>query len=234
MEESILSRKKLESLTNKELMELADGFGMDIPASLNRNFIIGELLEYSEERERETQADSEISYIDSDDSDGDEDGDGGIHLPRSYNETKINAILRDPAWVYTFWDLSEADLQSFEESEDFSSLCLHVSFYDSEDSEVQTDSIDLMVSLEDRNQYILLSSTKKHFSLCLEACYTGKESMILARSKRISVPTGNEMLKDAVPGKDMDFPPLVQLSGMDSVLRRQYLDHREMFLESNP
>lgn len=231
MEEQILSRKKLESLTNTELAELADGYGLDIPSSLNRNFIIGELLEYAQELESTSLADSELNYVDTGDDGGEAAGDDS--LPKSYNETKINAVLRNPTWVYAFWDISESDLQSFDDNTDFSNLNLHVSFFDSADSEDQTDSIDLKVSLEDRNQYILLSSAKKHFSLALEACYLGKQPLVLARSKRISVPTGNEVLKNAVPGKNMDFPPLVRLSGIDSVLRRQYLDHREMFSESD-
>ena len=142
-------------------------------------------------------------------------------------------ILRNPTWVYAFWDISESDLQSFEENEDFAGLGLHVSLFDSAESEVQTDSIDLKISLKDRNQYILVSSSKKHLSLSLEAYYTGKQTLTLARSGRISIPIGNEYLKNAVPGKNLDFPPLVCLSGINSMLRRQYLDHREMFLESD-
>ena len=231
MEELDLSRKKLESLTNDELNKLADEYDLEIPSNLNRNFIIGELLEYAQELEDAAQSDGEMNYVDFDETDDDEESD--FQLPRSYNETKINAVLRDPAWVYAFWDISEADIQSFEDNEDFSNLCLHVAFFDDENSETQSDSIDLMVSLEDRNQYILLSSSKKNFVLSLEAYYTGKPTLTLARSKRISVPTGNELLKNAVPGKSMDFPPLIRLSGIDTVLRRQYLDHREMFSESD-
>ncbi|MBP5464584.1 MAG: hypothetical protein J6Y13_05365, partial [Treponema sp.] len=63
MEEQILSRKKLESLTNDELRELADTYGLDIPSNLNRNFIIGELLEYAQELEISTQADRDLNYV---------------------------------------------------------------------------------------------------------------------------------------------------------------------------
>ncbi len=231
MEELDLSRKKLESLSNDELKKLADDYGLDIPSNLNRNFVIGELLEYAQELEDAAQSDGALSYIDTEESDEEENGE--FHLPKSYNETKINAVLRDPAWVYAFWDISESDLRAFEENENFSNLSLHVAFFDDAESETQTDSIDLLVSLEDRNQYILLSSAKKNFMLSLEAYYAGKPTLTLARSKRISVPTGNLLLKNAVPGKSMDFPPLIRLSGIDSVLRRQYLDHREMFTESD-
>ncbi len=229
MEEPILSRKKLESLTNDELKKLADDYGLDIPSNLNRNFTIGELLEYAQELETSTLADRELNYVEYDESEEQEDSE--LSLPKSYNETKIHALLRDPAWVYAFWDISEADLQSFASNEDFLNLCLHVAFFDSEESMDQSDSIDIKISLEDRNQYILLSSAKKHFILSLEACYRGKPTILLAKSKRISVPTGNAFLRDAIPGKSMDFPPLIRLSGIEAVLRRQYLDHREMFSE---
>ena len=117
------------------------------------------------------------------------------------------------------------------DTEDFNNLSLHVAFFNSEESEEQTDSIDLKVSLEDRNQYILLTSEKKHFVLSLEECRKGKPNVILAKSKRVSVPIGSERLRDAIPGKNMDFPPLIRLSGIDTILRRQYLDHRELFSE---
>ena len=107
MEELVLSRKKLESLTNDELSKLADEYGLDIPSNLNRNFIIGELLEYAQELEDAAQSDGELSYVDSDDAD--EENESDFQLPKSYNETKINAVLRNPAWVYAFWDISEAE-----------------------------------------------------------------------------------------------------------------------------
>ena len=82
MEEQILSRKKLESLTNKELINLADDHGLDIPGSLNRNFIIGELLDYFQELEMSELADKKLNYIENDAEESEEEN-GEISLPKS-------------------------------------------------------------------------------------------------------------------------------------------------------
>ena len=49
MENKNLSRSYLETLSTADLIVLADDFDIDIPDNLNRCFIIGELLEVSEE-----------------------------------------------------------------------------------------------------------------------------------------------------------------------------------------
>ena len=49
MSDTKLSRAYLETLPSADLIALADDLGIDIPENLNRRFIIGELLEASED-----------------------------------------------------------------------------------------------------------------------------------------------------------------------------------------
>ncbi len=226
MEAQNLSRKHLETLTNQQLISLADEYGIDIPINLDRRFIIGELLEYAEEQEENFLADSDVNFTD-------EEVAELPDLPKTYNETKICAVLRDPVWVYTFWDISSADLASFENDSlgTFKNLILHVSFYDNEEDEKQSDSIDIQVALHDRSQYVLLSSGKKVFSINLEACYEGRQNILLAKTGKYKIPSTNQAIASAVPGSSKNFSPLVKLSGMEAVLRKQYLSHRELFAE---
>ena len=44
-----VTRSYLERLSTSDLISLADEYGIDIPEDLNRRFIIGELLEATEE-----------------------------------------------------------------------------------------------------------------------------------------------------------------------------------------
>ena len=48
MEKTFLTRQYLETLSSADLMALAEDYDIDIPAELNRRFIIGELLEVAE------------------------------------------------------------------------------------------------------------------------------------------------------------------------------------------
>ena len=80
----------LETLAFKDLIKLADEYGVDVPQDLDRRFLIAELLELAQE---ESNA-SDVQMIITDD-DGEENEE--INLPSNYNETKIAAILRNPA-----------------------------------------------------------------------------------------------------------------------------------------
>ena len=84
------------------------------------------------------------------------------NLPTTYNETSIHAVIHDPAWVFVFWDISASDIENIRSNQNFKSLLIHVAFYDSETDEKPADTIDTKISLEDRMQYVLLSSSKKH------------------------------------------------------------------------
>ena len=61
MEKTFLTRQYLETLSSADLMALAEDYDIDIPAELNRRFIIGELLEVAEELASPKDADMIIS-----------------------------------------------------------------------------------------------------------------------------------------------------------------------------
>jgi hypothetical protein len=82
----------LESLTSPDLVALAEEYGIDVPANLNRRLIIGELLDAGATAPPMPK----------------------LSLPKTYNETAITAILRLPVWVYVYWDFSKQDLRRIE------------------------------------------------------------------------------------------------------------------------
>ena len=120
MEKIPVTRSYLESLTTDELIEAADNWGVDIPYGLDRVFIIEELLEAVTEDDEDSGAVSEIDLEDS----------GMIEsvpLPKQYNITFIEVMVRDPLWVFVFWEIKAQDKEQFEKSPDFNGYCLKVS-----------------------------------------------------------------------------------------------------------
>jgi len=120
MEEIPVTRIYLESLTTDELMQVADNWGVDIPYGLDRIFIIEELLETVSEDEEDTGISAEMDLEDS----------GLIEsapLPKQYNITFIEVIVRDPLWVFVFWEIKTQDKEQFEKAQDFSGYYLKVS-----------------------------------------------------------------------------------------------------------
>ena len=118
MESMNFSRSYLETLSSADLIKLADEHGIDIPDDLNRRFIIGELLDLSQEMMAENH--SEMLVVDNP---GPEEG----YLPISYNETEIDVVLRIPAWAYVWWDISEADFKKATEARGFKNFVLRLS-----------------------------------------------------------------------------------------------------------
>ncbi|GHT58258.1 DUF4912 domain-containing protein [Spirochaetia bacterium] len=120
MDEKQLKRSYLESLTTHELVRIADSFGIDIPPSLERVFIIGELLDAAsgEDAESEEMEVVPLEAVDFHDS---------VPLPKQYNITFIELLIRDPLWVFLFWEVKGSDREFFEKEEDFGGYCLRVS-----------------------------------------------------------------------------------------------------------
>jgi hypothetical protein len=111
MEET--KRAYLESLTTRELIRIADREGIDIPPDLERVFIIQELLE--NDRPEDLPEPEERSKL------------SPVPLPKQYNITYLEVLLRDPLWVFAFWEIKRHDKDFFENSGDFEGYCLRVS-----------------------------------------------------------------------------------------------------------
>jgi hypothetical protein len=117
MSKTQYSRHWLESLSTSELGKLADDLGIDIPPGLERIFIIEELLlENSNSEDEKSEDNLEINHTYTD----------PVPLPRQYNISYIEVIIRDPLWVYVFWEIKAHDRELHESSGDFKGYCLRV------------------------------------------------------------------------------------------------------------
>ncbi len=223
MENKVLSKQELESMSTSDLISLADEYGIEIPDNLNRRFIIEELLETSEELFNNFNlAEKEDVKID------ETENDLPNELPLSYNDTEINLTMRNPEWIFVFWDISEADFAKLKFNDNFKNLFLHIAFYDSLDEDDKPlDSIEIKINLETREQYVLIPKDKKVLNVTLVASFETEEPKILASTRRIQIPSVNEEIKNMKPGMKLNFPPLVNLSGLKTILHDYYLNHAQ-------
>ncbi|MDR1971584.1 MAG: DUF4912 domain-containing protein [Treponema sp.] len=113
-----LVRPYLDSLTTLELVQMADECGIDIPPGLERVFIIEELLDYARAEESDLKDEDDLEeapdYLET------------APIPRQYNITFIDVMVRDPLWVFVFWEVKEHDREAFERAPDFSGYFLRV------------------------------------------------------------------------------------------------------------
>ena len=218
MENIPISLSYLETLSTADLIELAEEYDLDIPEQLNRRFIISELLEIADELNEQNDDDFEGNV---------ENIETTQELPFSYNETTIDVVLRNPAWAYVYWDISASDLQDVINVKGFSKLLLRVHFWESETADKIEDFCELTISVEDRAQYIFLPAGKKYFSIDLVAEFSNVEPQKLSTSRMVAVPAGAPVI--SLESLDKPMSPILQLSGMQELLKSHYQNHRQSF-----
>jgi hypothetical protein len=107
--DSSLAMSYLESLSTGELLGLAEKFGIDMPESLERNFIIEELMELKKEPHTVQNEYSDF-----------------LSFPVNYKKTFINVLIRDPLWAFAFWEINENDRENLENAAGFKGYFLRI------------------------------------------------------------------------------------------------------------
>lgn len=224
MENKSLTLAYLETLSSADLIALADDYGIDIPDNLNRRFIIGELLEVSQEFKQtpvRAQTMNENGEVPSEDSE----------LPDSFNETEISVILRNPAWAYVYWDISADAIKKISESLRFKNIVLRVSYFENEADVNPIVYYDLQIALTDRDHYILLEVGKRYIRVDLVAFFSDGSTDNLTISPKICLPETPAIFSKAFPGQEFDMPKILEISGMKKLLKSHYEKYRQAFVE---
>ena len=216
-----LSRNTLETLTSSQLIDLADEYGIDIPDNLNRQFIIEELIEVAKEIDENSNYKETIKVSD------DAVNTIATELPESYNETKIDVMLRNPVSLFVYWDFSEVQLKQLKSNK--ISIYLQISFFDSMEAEKPEDTFEIQINIEDREQYILIPGGKKFVRVDLMQNTTSSMDAVLAVSSRLSIPQGSEEFMNFHPGENLKIKPILELSGIKTVLKNHYNNYRQSF-----
>ncbi len=185
---SAVDPEKLSLLSDDELRLLAEKMGIYVPDELERVFLIEEIIDAFEEDTSEKAFSHDTpghveekklaghGFIPSQSEE--------IVIPDHYNETYISAIVRDPLWIFAYWDIAESlrekILAEFEEPK----LLLRVS--EIADSE-KAFHYDVSVSFDDRKWYINVPYPKRSYRIDLCIAKTQK-AKVIARSNVVRMP----------------------------------------------
>jgi hypothetical protein len=124
----------LARLTTRELVKLANQSGIDLPPGLDRLFIIRELLDNTFEEPPEEKPDVKT-----------------VMLPKQYQITYMEALPRDPQWVYVCWELKAQDREHYEADCHFEGYALRAM---EEKNGIFTESFTVPVGMEDNSWYL--------------------------------------------------------------------------------
>lgn len=218
MKSKLITKTYLESLSSRDLFSLADEYSIDIPESLNRRFIISELLEIADEQNKTLEDDlrddaSVFTFYED--------------LPKNFNETYIGAIMRNPLWCFVYWDIRSSELKDLSQNPSFLGLNLSFVFYN-EKLEVAKEGIELEVNEEKKEQFVLLNAQHASFRVHLKTLFSNAEPKIIATTHKITIP--HIICAENVSSIDKKVEPIVALSGMHEILRAHYNNHRQTFI----
>ncbi|MCL2440733.1 MAG: DUF4912 domain-containing protein [Treponema sp.] len=205
-----VSRQWLESLSTDELIKLADSYGVDIPPELERIFIIEELLEITNTENQEPSEEIKInpSYTES------------ALLPKQYNISFMEVIIRDPLWVFVFWEVKGQERETHENAADFNGYCLKVIPLDENGAEINSEdnSFTVSVSPNDSARYLGFAEHHSHIKTCSGyiiklAALRGSSEMQITSSAPFFLPRLSE--NDFIA--EMSAKPLLRLSGIQDL-----------------
>ncbi|GHV78668.1 DUF4912 domain-containing protein [Spirochaetia bacterium] len=186
-----LDRSFLESVTTAELLKLADREGIDLPPGLDRAIVIEELLEAGGKQDPGPDGLLDIQAPPP----------ATAPLPKHYNISYIEVLIRDPLWAFAFWEVNAHDKETLEQAPDFNGYCLRVLSKDNLSFTVQ-------VGTGDSAWYLGFPPEGGRFRV--ELCAMRKAApAVLAVSKPFNMPT---LPETNIAG---EASPLLRLSGID-------------------
>ena len=217
MNDEFINREYLESLSFSDLSNLADKYGIDVPDNLDRRFLISEILEIVEEFNNE-EDDMQIAS----DSDVEE-----FVLPKNYNESQISCVLRNPAWLFVFWNISENDYKSIKD--DGCVLKLRICSMENEVENKPKEAFEVNCSTTSQEQYVLLPQGERFIKVeLISVLPTGIN--VLAFSPIMEIPQVSSLEDNLKLGTESKYSQIVQLSGINEMLMEQYKNHRQSFI----
>ena len=203
------SRTRLESLSTGELVKLAEDINIDIPPGLERIFIIEELLlenihsKKFKNEENENELQIIPSHMDP------------VAIPKQYNISFIEVIVRDPLWVFVHWEVKEHDKKAHENARDFNGYYLRIYQLKEAETTPSTKENSFILQIDKTNSGRYLSFTERLpadtgryiIKLCVNR---GDEEIHLAISQPFKMPRP----ADNSGSGEYNQNPLIRLSGI--------------------
>lgn len=221
-----MTLERLKSLPLESLQQIAIKEGIKIPENIGKEDLIDIIIEALEENQldRNNQNNNPVSIIEKKyDITNELELDARIplngSLPEGYNETKIEVLLRDPEWAYTYWDIKESELKAISKNPSYRTLYLRVNEYEGvycgqNNNDKVIEYFDIPVRLTDNQWYINLPHQGVRYNLELR-CYLDGKDKLLAKSNTVTVPKGNTV--GTADYSDLGEEVILTLAGINNL-----------------
>jgi len=217
-----MTEERLHSLSYEQLLEISNRTNVWVTPGVDKDTLVHLLLDAFEEERHEREELNNLAiqmearkFSISQDEEIDLGQDDDLELPLRYNETKITLLLRDPSWVFCYWDLEDKKAEEIRNTPGFQGLVLRVVELISGDysEDDVLDYFDIPIKFTDLRRYINLPSEDTWYCTEVRATIEDKDYLITRSNiiettrEYVTAPHDNEK-----PGSD----ELIRLSGFSS------------------
>jgi len=217
-----MTKDRLRSLSYNELSHIADKGNINVLQDMDKESLISVIFEALEEERLDREGNNNLTiqieakkYSVSQDQELFVDFGEDVELPERYMETRLVLMLRDPSWVYCYWDLEERILEELRENRDYSGLVLRVTELAAPDwgKDSYVDWFDIPIQFGDLRRYINLPSEDAFYGAEIYAQLGEKESLLV----RSNIIESSRDYVASIPEKGSEIQDkLIALSGFST------------------
>jgi len=231
MSDFVITLPYLEGFTTTELYTLAEAYDIDITPGQDRNMLIEEFMEtvpcislFKQEliTRDECVLEVEVPRLLPPVKNPSE-APPIRELPKQFGFTYIDVLVRDPFWVYVFWEISAMDKRKIEKYNDFSSYILRVRLINCRHGNKNL--VTSTIKPRDTSRYLNFPAAYSNREFCLEGCNYNECSYIVELcavykdSERVLAKTNPFRMPAVLPlpgekGAEILEDPIMILSGI--------------------
>ncbi len=217
-----MTKDRLRNLSVEELAQIAEKGQIQVLQNMDKEALVSAIFEALEEERLDREETNNLTiqveakkFAVTQDQELFLDFGKDVELPERYEENRLTLLLRDPSWVFCYWDLEDRVRDELSVEPDYAGLVLRVIELAAADwgKDSVVDWFDVPIQFSDLSRYINLPSEDSHYGVEIYA-QLGEKERLIARSNIVEssrdyiAPTrGNDN-----PGRDK----LIELSGFST------------------
>ncbi len=217
-----MTKDRLRSLSYNELSHIADKGNITVQQDMDKESLVSVIFEALEEERLDREGNNNLTiqveakkYAVSQDQELFVDFGEDVELPERYHETRLVLMLRDPSWVYCYWDIEDRILDELSENSEYSGLVLRVTELAAADwgTDSYVDWFDIPIQFDDLRRYINLPSEDAFYGAEIYAQLGEKESIIIRSN---IVESSRDYIAPVPEKENTQRDKLIELSGFST------------------
>lgn len=183
-----MTREKLQSLSYKDLFQIADNGNINVHKGIVKEELISVIIDAFEDERLDREHNNNLTikleakkYLVGQNEELFLDFTDDIQLPERYEENCLILMLRDPSWIYCYWDIQDRILQELYQEADFTGLFLRITELSVPDwgKHSPLDCFEIPIQFEDLGRYINLPNNDSFYGGEIFSRIADQEEVIL-------------------------------------------------------